>query len=166
MIRKAHLIFILIPLWVFVACTKNKVTNTEPAGTDSATTAYDSLLADSLGADDWGMRSYVMAFLKDGPQRSQDSAEAARLMRAHLDNINRLAAEGKLVLAGPFMGNSGKLRGLYLFATSDTAEARLWTNSDPSVQAGRLVMELIPWYGSAALPALNALHDKISREKI
>ena len=43
------------------------------------------------------MKSYVMAFLKTGPNRDQDSTEAAHIQRDHLDNINRLAEEGKLV---------------------------------------------------------------------
>jgi uncharacterized protein len=54
---------------------------------------YDSLLAARLGADDYGMRKYVMAFLKSGPERSQDAEEEARIQKAHMDNINRMAKE-------------------------------------------------------------------------
>jgi hypothetical protein len=46
-----------------------------------------------LGADDYGMRKYVMAFLKSGPERSQDAEEEARIQKAHMDNINRMAKE-------------------------------------------------------------------------
>ena len=53
------------------------------------------------------MRRYVMAFLKTGPNRPADSATAVDLQKAHMENINRLAEEGKLVLAGPFLGNDG-----------------------------------------------------------
>ena len=63
---------------------------------------YDSLLARSLGADDYGMKTYILAFLQSGPERSQDSLEAADIQRAHLDYIKELAAAKKLVLAGPF----------------------------------------------------------------
>ncbi|MCB9246211.1 MAG: hypothetical protein H6606_07240 [Flavobacteriales bacterium] len=160
---------VLLMLFVYLASCSTTPTGSSEEKEDRGSmmeSAYDSLLADSLGADNWGMRSYVMALLKNGPVRDQDSAESARLMRAHLDNINRLAEEGKLVLAGPFMGDSGELRGIYLFATEDTMEARRWTNSDPSIQAGRLKMELLPWYGSAALPLLHSVHKRISKESI
>jgi uncharacterized protein YciI len=123
---------------------------------------YDSLLAKRLGADDRGMRRYVMAFLKKGPNRSQDSVTAAKLQQAHLVNIGRLADEGKLVLAGPFM-DDGDVRGIYVFAVETIEEAKALTETDPAIQAGRLVMELHPWYGSAALMGVNATQKKISK---
>ncbi len=60
---------------------------------------YDSTYAAQLGADDYGMKPYVMAFLKAGPDRSQDKETAAALQKAHLENIMRMAEEGTLVLA-------------------------------------------------------------------
>ena len=62
---------------------------------------YDSTYAAKLGADDYGMKPYVMAFLKAGPDRSQDAETAAALQKGHLQNIMRMAEEGTLVLAGP-----------------------------------------------------------------
>lgn len=129
------------------------------------TLSYDSLLADELGADDYGMRKYVVAYLKAGPNRDQDSTEAMALQRAHLDNITKMANEGKLVLAGPFLDDH-EVKGIYVFAVETLEEARVLTHSDPAVQAGRLEMELRPWYGSAALMKINELHHKISKEKI
>ena len=136
-------------------------TETEASGPSG----YDPELAKELGADPYGMKQYVMAFLKAGPTRSQDSLEAAQLQRAHLDNIRRLAEAGKLVLAGPFM-DDGEVRGIYVFDVRTVEEAEALTASDPSIQAGRLVMELHPWYGSAALMKLNALHAAVAKEKI
>jgi len=130
-----------------------------------APSGYDPALADKLGADDHGMKQYVFAFLKSGPTRSQTDEEAERLQRAHLDNINRLAEEGKLVLAGPFL-DEGELRGIYVFDVRTVEEARALTETDPSIKAGRLVMELRPWYGSAALGMLNDWHHVVSKEKI
>lgn len=124
---------------------------------------YDSALAAKLKADDYGMGRYVMAFLKAGPNRGQDSTAAAELQRAHLDNITRLAEEGKLVLAGPFL-DGGELRGIYVFDVVTVEEARALTATDPAIQAGRLEMELHPWYGSAALRQVNEVHGMISKE--
>lgn len=125
-------------------------------------TAYNKPLADSLKADDYGMKKFVIAFLKKGPNRSQDSATAAELQRGHMANIQRLANEGKLVLAGPFLDN-GDLRGIFIFDVSTLEEARKLTETDPAVQAGRLQMELHLWYGSAALMKINEIHNQIAK---
>lgn len=130
---------------------------------DSSAAAYDSALAAKLGADDFGMRRYVMAFLKAGPNRSQDREEAAALQRAHLDNITRLAEEGSLIVAGPFLDDS-EIRGIYIFAVETVDEARKLSETDPAIQAGSLVMELHPWYGSAALMQMGEVHGRISKE--
>jgi uncharacterized protein len=123
---------------------------------------YDSAFAAKLGADEYGMKQYVMAYLKRGPKRDQDSATADPLQKAHLENINRMAEEGKLVVAGPFM-DDGDVRGIYIFNVATVEEAKTLTESDPAIQAGRLEMELHPWYGSAALmlnPKLHKLFEK------
>ncbi len=126
---------------------------------------YDSTYAAKLGADDYGMKPYVMAFLKAGPDRSQDAETATALQKAHLQNIMRMAEEGTLVLAGPFL-DRGEVRGIYIFNVATVEEAEALTNTDPAIQAGRLVMELHPWYGSAALMEVNQLHNKIQRKPI
>ncbi|QDF75352.1 MULTISPECIES: YciI family protein [Shewanella] len=126
---------------------------------------YDAALAERVGADEYGMKLYVMAFLKRGPNRGQSEEEAKRLQRAHLDNIKHLADEGKLVLAGPFI-EEGELRGIYLFNVTSIEEARVLTATDPAIKAGRLVMELHPWYGSAALMEVNKLHHKLAKKAI
>ena len=131
----------------------------------TAASGYNAELAKEVGADDYGMRQYVMAFLKAGPNRSQDSLEAANLQRAHLDNITRLAEAGKLVLAGPFM-DDGEIRGIYIFDVKTTEEAEALTATDPAIQAGRLEMELHPWYGSAAIMKINELHEQVAKKGI
>ncbi|MCG9696714.1 YciI family protein [Shewanella sp. Isolate11] len=126
---------------------------------------YDVELANKLGADEYGMKAYVMAFLKSGPHRDQGEDEAKALQKAHLDNIGRLAQEGKLVLAGPFL-DDGLLRGIYIFNVTTIEEAKMLTESDPAIKAGRLVMELHPWYGSAALMQVNQIHQSIASKGI
>jgi uncharacterized protein YciI len=126
---------------------------------------YDSALAVEFGADQYGMKKYVMAFLKRGPNRDRDSAEAVALQRAHLLNIERMAEEGMLVVAGPFLDNDD-LRGIYIFNVPTVEEAIQLTNTDPAIQAGSLVMEMKEWYGSAGLMGVNDLHKKVSRQSV
>ncbi len=126
---------------------------------------YDSLLAKKLGADERGMKAYVMAFLKRGPNRPTDSIERAKLQAAHLKNIGRLADEGKLIVAGPFMDDQ-EIRGIYIFNVSSVEEARILTETDPAIQAGSLIMELHPWYGSASLIESVQIHKKLQKKSI
>ena len=148
-----------------VACKSDVKVDTTSTESITDEFAYDSTLAARLGADDYGMRKYVMAFLKAGPNTDMDSATAAQLQRAHLDNIFRLADEGKLAVAGPFL-DSGELRGVYVFNVSTIEEAQALTETDPAIKAGRLVMELHPWYGSAAMMMVNDWHKKVQKKKI
>ena len=152
----------LIFLFSLIACqasTKNVPTanvDTEP------TTGYDEMLAAKLGADDYGMSRYVIAFLKAGPNRSQDSTTAVELQAAHMANIRRMSQAGQLVVAGPFL-DGGDIRGIYIFAVESVEEAEELTDSDPMIQAGRLIMEMHPWYGSAALKQVTGIHNRIQK---
>lgn len=124
---------------------------------------FDEALAKKLGADDYGMRKYVIAFLKEGPNRNQDSATAAKLQAAHMANIVRMADSGQLAVAGPFTDN-GDIRGIYIFNVESVEKAKALTETDPAIQAGRLVMELHPWYGSAAMMQVAETHKKIQKK--
>jgi len=124
---------------------------------------YDEKLATTLHSDEYGMSRYVVAFLKVGPNQGQDSLTAAKLQQAHLKNIQRMADEGKLVLAGPFL-DEGEIRGIYVFDAASIEEAKQLTETDPAVPAGRLIVELHPWYGSAALKRVNAMHKALAKK--
>ena len=128
----------------------------------SSGSTYDSLYAEKLGADEYGMHRYVMAFLKAGPNRDQSEEEVEELQRAHLENIGRMAEEGTLVLAGPFL-DEGDLRGIYIFDVKTVEEAEELTRTDPAIEAGRLIMELHPWYGSAGVMEINEIHKRIAK---
>ena len=127
--------------------------------------AYDAALASRVGADDYGMKKYVIAFLKSGKTKIEDEAKRNELQKAHLKNIQRLAAEGKLVVAGPFLDKQ-PIRGIYIFNVSSIEEAKQLTETDPSIQAGTLEMELHPWYGSAALMEVVRIHKTLEKADI
>lgn len=126
---------------------------------------YDAQLAQKLGADEYGMKTYVMAFLKEGPNRIKDSVARNELQMAHLKNIMRLANEGKLIVAGPFLDNQ-PIRGIFIFNVSTVEEAKKLTETDPAIKAGSLVMELHPWYGSAGLMEVFQTHKKVEKKSV
>jgi uncharacterized protein YciI len=126
-------------------------------------TTFDSTLAKKFGADDYGMKQYVMAFLKAGPTKITDSAQRAQLLRGHLQNIMRLAKEGKLVVAGPFLDNTS-LAGVFIFDVRTTEEARELVNTDPAVKAGMFDVEFHPWYASAALMQVISVHGTLQKK--
>ena len=145
---------------------KITVDSDKESNNDPSEVTYDPELAEQLGADEYGMRMYVMAFLKEGPNRDRDSLATAELQRQHLDNISRMAEEGKLSVAGPFAADGDPVRGIYIFNVESIEEAKVLTETDPAIQAGSLVMELRQWYGSAALQLLVKEHARVAKENI
>jgi uncharacterized protein len=162
-------IIILITLISLFWNCGNKTTEKQKIMTDSATLAiksgntYDSVLAKKLGADEYGMKKYVMAFFKKGPNRNQDSVTIAEIQKGHMANIKRLADEGKLIIAGPFMDDFD-IRGIFIFNVETIEEASALAKTDPAIKSGRLALELHPWYGSAALMEVNAIHKKVTKK--
>ena len=156
--NKILLLFLTLTL---LACTKQVPEKNE----NPTLSVYDSVKAIKFGADEYGMKKYVMAFLKRGANRDQDSATAAELQKAHLQNITRMAEEGTLVLAGPFLDNED-VRGIYIFDVETIEEAKTLTETDPAIKAGRLEMVLRPWYGSAALKEVTQIGKTLAKNSI
>ena len=90
------------------------------------------------------LKPYFLVLLKRGPNRNQDSTTAANIQKAHLENINRMAASGKLNVAGPFL-DEGEMRGIFIFDSGDEDEVKKLVENDPAVKAGRLTYEIHPW---------------------
>lgn len=126
---------------------------------------YDKALAESLGADDYGMKSYMFVILKTGPNKIEDKEKLNSLFKGHMDNITRLANEGKLVVAGPFGKNDKNYRGLFIFNAKNEAEVLQLLSTDPAVKEKLFEAEIIPWYGSAALGEYLKVHEKIEKKK-
>lgn len=132
---------------------------------EAARPPYNPELARSVGADDYGMRNYVLVILKTGPRRMPAGAERDEMFRGHFANINRLSAEGKLVLAGPLDGVDG-WRGLFVLAVADIEEARTHVAADPVIAKGEMVAEYHKYYGSAALMLVREAHEKIAKKRL
>lgn len=97
------------------------------------------------------MASYVIGLLRRGPSWTAERTPATDSLQAgHMANIERMAANGKLVGAGPMRGGH-ELRGIFIFRTDSLAEARALAEPDPAIRAGRLSLDLHPWYGPAGI---------------
>ena len=127
---------------------------------------YDKTLAEKLGGDDYGMKSYFLVILKTGTNKTADKDLTAKSFRGHMDNINRLVEEGKLVVAGPLEKNEHNYRGIFILNTiKSKEEAKELLQTDPAIKNGLLDYELFTWYGSAALPEYLPFSEKIVKTK-
>jgi uncharacterized protein YciI len=124
---------------------------------------YDKTLSDSLGADDYGMKPYVLVILTTGSVTTIEKDKKDNLFKGHLDNINRLVKDGKLYVAGPLGKNDLQYRGLFILNVKTVEEAKALCDTDPAVKAGLLDVLLIPWYGSAALGEYLKVSEKMGK---
>lgn len=94
-------------------------------------------------------KSYTFVFLNNKPDKEVLSKEKSdSIMQGHMNNIGRLAKEGKLLAAGPFEGGGG----LFVLNTTSVAEAKQWLETDPGVQAKRWNIEMFPF-----TPTVNSI---------
>ncbi|MEO7532057.1 MAG: YciI family protein [Sediminibacterium sp.] len=128
------------------------------------TASYNEALAKKTGADDYGMKQYVIAFLKKGTGNITDTAKISKLLAAHMSNMGKLAADGKLLLAGPMMDDTG-LEGIFVFNVKTVEEAALLGQTDPAVKAKLFSIEYHPWYATAALMEVVGLHATLQKKK-
>jgi uncharacterized protein YciI len=133
------------------------------AASDSTDTQYDAKLAASVGADERGMRRYVLVILKTGPTPVPKGTARDEMFKGHFANINRLAEDGVLVQAGPLDGVDG-WRGLFLLAVDSIATAKKHVATDPVIINGEMVAEYHTHYGSAALMLLPNLHKRLTKK--
>ena len=137
-----------------------------PAVASADEKAFDPELAKRLGADERGMKMYVLCILKTGPKDAEVKGDARKeIFAGHFANIGRLANEGKLVVAGPFEKNDKSYRGLYIFNVATIEEAEKLVQLDPAVKAGVFVPDLTLWYGSAAMMVVSETHKKLEKPK-
>lgn len=128
-----------------------------------AVQTYDAELAKSLGANDNGMRSYVLVILKTGPRKMPEGAARKEMFKGHFANIERLANEKKLAVAGPLDGVDG-WRGVFVIAVPDIEQAKTYVETDPVIVNGEMVAEYHKFFSSAGLMMVNDVHNKIIKK--
>ncbi len=104
--------------------------------------------------DEGEMKTYIMVFLKEGPNRKQTEKEAAEIQKNHLDHLTSMYQEGLLIMAGPFQDEQ-KIKGILVLNLAEIEQAKALINEDPAVKAGRLIAEYHLWYtksGTVTLP--------------
>jgi uncharacterized protein YciI len=126
---------------------------------------FDPILAQKFGADAFGMKSYVLVILRSGNNQSTDMAMINNSFRGHMDNINLLVKEGKMIVAGPLQKNENSYRGIFILDVAEFDEAEILLQNDTAIKDGFLDYELYKWYGSAALQAHLEFADKIWKDK-
>lgn len=128
---------------VFFSCKDSKEGSKSPE--PAVSEAYDFTKDSSVYSDE--MKRYWLVLLKRGNNRNQDSAASAKIQQGHIANINRLAKEGKIIMAGP-VGIDSDLRGIFIMDAKDSTEVEALVNTDTAVMTGRLKMEYYPWWSA------------------
>ena len=122
-----------------------------------------SLRAADTGPGGFEMTTYYVGLLYRGPKWTPEhTPEIEKLQQAHLANIQKMGESGKLLLAGPFTDN-GDLRGIFVFRVASVEEAKNLAETDPAVQAGRLRIELHPWYAAKNIRVTAAAEKSDAR---
>jgi len=95
------------------------------------------------------MKKYFIAFLKEGPNRNHSKEEATKIQNEHMAHLGKLADEKRACLIGPFGQDADSdIQGIIVFSVPDKAEAERLASLDPAVKAGRLVIEIQPWWAA------------------
>lgn len=166
------LLFLLITSLLISSCIiHTKGENGKPgknANELQAIKEQNKKLADSLNADERGMKNYMLIILKTGPKDAEitDKTQRSELFKGHFSNMEAMEKAGKLKLAGPFATkNSLQYRGIFLLDVKTEDEAKTLLQNDPTIKSGIFEVEILPWYGSAAIPMHLKYHKMISKEK-
>ena len=93
------------------------------------------------------MQQYFMAFLKKGPIRGQNEEEAAELQALHRSHLKKMYDSGYADISGPFDDDT-RMQGVTIYNVPTLKMADSLANSDPMVIAGRLIIEIHPWWAA------------------
>jgi hypothetical protein len=103
------------------------------------------------------LESYELVMLRRPPDATEyDDETLDRIQAEHLAFHAALRAEGTVVTNGPLIGQPDQsLRGFTFYRVGSVDRAREIAEQDPSVRAGRLVVDAMEWLcpaGTMILP--------------
>ena len=124
---------------------------------------YDSVLKKKGNAEVLGTKKDYLGRLKKGTADRTDKMRLDSIFGGHMKNIQWLASQNKLVVAGPIGKNDKDYEGIFILNTENKDEAEKMLETDPAVHMNVLAAEYYLWYGSAALQQTSELHDKIAK---
>ena len=170
-----HIIILIAAILICVACKKENKTTTETVVEISETSHVETTkevieeeikqsvaelkaeltskgfetfdYIDETTKDTFLMQKYFIAFLKRGPIRSQNEEEAKILQEEHMNHLGRMYELGYADISGPF-GDNGDIRGITIYNVPTQEIADSLANADPMVKAGRLEIEIHPWWAA------------------
>lgn len=148
---KKLMLFSLLPLFSIAVNAQDKKVNPN----------YDAALAKEYGAEENGMKMYVLVMLKTGTNTTATKPESDVAFAGHMANMGELVKANKLIVAGPMAKNDKNYRGIFILNTKSLEEAKEILATDPAIKAKLLDADLFNWYGSAALAAYLKVEDKI-----
>ncbi len=157
-----NLLFLIFPFLIFACENKPKqaINQVQAESSELHTHESDHVLLpypDSLfetfempeGDVTYIMKKYFIAFLKEGPKRDQPKEEADKIQAAHMAHLGKLADEKRACMIGPFGQDAETdIQGIIVFSVPDKEEAERLAAMDPAVQAGRLLIEVHPWWAA------------------
>lgn len=97
------------------------------------------------------MQQYFIAFLKRGENRNQNKSASDSLQVLHLAHLGKMYELGYADISGPF-GDDGEIRGITIYNVPNQEMADSLANADPMVKAGRLEIEIHPWWAAKGFP--------------
>ncbi|TYP76984.1 YciI family protein [Aquimarina intermedia] len=155
-------IFLFAVSFLLIACDK-KIKATDPSPTTDSILTSKPVSAlkkeltdkgfqifdyvDEKSGDTVLMQQYFMVFLKRGATVDQDKKTVDSLQKLHLAHLGKMYELGYADISGPF-GDDGDIRGVTIYNTPSLRIADSLAKSDPMVQAGRLEIEIHPWWAA------------------
>lgn len=87
---------------------------------------------------------YFVELIRNPDRPALPDDDVMKIQEGHIANINRLAEEGIILLAGPFGDDKGG--GIFIIKAESVEKVYEYLSTDPAIQNKRLNYEVRPWW--------------------